>query len=114
MSAGSEASECGLRERREREEEREAEALGAEGEQGGRAEPQLFLPTPSFMASQRRSEDGSRGSFPFGHLSLCHFLNAHHIFLGQAWAEGKGELATCRHCVDSGRENRSGMYAAIV
>jgi len=53
MGAGSEASECGLRERREREEEREAEAeaLGAEGEQGGRAEPQLFLPTPSFMAS---------------------------------------------------------------
>jgi len=50
--AGSEASEWELRERRERVEEREAEveALGAEGELGGRAEPPLFLPTPSFMA----------------------------------------------------------------
>jgi len=26
------------------------------------------------------------------------------IFLGQGWAEGKGELATCRHCADSGQE----------
>ena len=25
-------------------------------------------------------------------------------FLGQAWAEGKGELATCRHRADSGWE----------
>jgi len=31
--------------------------------------------------------------FPF--LSLCHFLDARHTSLGQAWAEGKGELATC-------------------
>jgi hypothetical protein len=45
--AQSEASEWGLRERREREEERkvEAEELGAEVE-----EP-LFLPTPAFMVS---------------------------------------------------------------
>jgi len=51
--AGSEASEWELRERREQEEGREAEAvaLGAEGELGGGAEPPLFLPTPSFMAS---------------------------------------------------------------
>jgi len=26
------------------------------------------------------------------------------IFLGQAWAEGKGELATCHHRADSGQE----------
>jgi len=51
MDTGSEASEWELRERRDREEEREAAALGAEGELGGGAEPPLFLPTPSFMAS---------------------------------------------------------------
>jgi len=38
--------------------------------------------------------------FPF----LCNFLGAHHIFLEQAWAEGKGVLATGRHCTDSGQE----------
>ena len=32
------------------------------------------------------------GRIPF----LCDFIGAHHIFLGQAWAEGRGELATCR------------------
>jgi len=32
---------------------------------------------------------------------LCNFLGAHDIFLGQAWAEGKGELAACRHLADS-------------
>jgi len=25
-------------------------------------------------------------------------------FPGQAWAEGKGVLAACRHCTDSGQE----------
>jgi len=33
-------------------------------------------------------------SLPF----LCNSLGAHHIFVGQAWAEGKGALATSRHC----------------
>ena len=28
------------------------------------------------------------------------------IFVGEAWAEGRGELATCRHHADSGREKR--------
>jgi len=28
---------------------------------------------------------------------LCDFLGVHHIPLGQACAEGKAELATCRH-----------------
>ena len=37
-------------------------------------------------------------------LFLCHFFGARHTFLGQAWAEGKGALATCRHCADSGQE----------
>jgi len=27
---------------------------------------------------------------------LCNFLGALYISLGQAWAEGKGELTTCR------------------
>ena len=50
--AQSEASEWGLRERREREEERrvEAEELGAE-ELGAKVEEPLFLPTPAFMVS---------------------------------------------------------------
>jgi hypothetical protein len=44
---------------------------------------------------------------------LCHFLGALSIFLGQAWAEGKGKLATSRQRADSGRETVK-MYAAIV
>ena len=39
-----------------------------------------------------------------GPLFLCHFLCdflcARLICLGQAWAEGEGDLATCRHCAD--------------
>jgi len=34
---------------------------------------------------------------------LGNFLGAHLIFLGPAWAEGKGELATCSHRADSGQ-----------
>ena len=41
-------------------------------------------------------------SFVFHARSPFNFLVAPHIVLGQAWAEGKGELATCRHCADSG------------
>jgi len=43
---------------------------------------------------------------------LCDFFGAYHIFSGQDWAEGKGELATCPRA-DSGREPDK-MYAAIV
>jgi len=35
---------------------------------------------------------------------ICHFFGAPSIFLGQAWADGKGKLATCRHRADSGGE----------
>jgi len=51
--AGSEMSQCELRECREREEERRAEAgeLGAVGEFGAGEELLLFLPTPFFMES---------------------------------------------------------------
>jgi hypothetical protein len=41
-------------------------------------------------------------------LSFCYFVcylfGAPSILLGQAWAEGKGKLATCRHRADSGGE----------
>jgi len=48
--------------------------------------------------------DGFLCSFPLSFF--CSFLGALYIFLGQAWAEGKGELATCRHRADSGRGKR--------
>jgi len=38
-------------------------------------------------------------------LSLfCHFIGSPSIFLGQAWVDGKGKLATYRHRADSGGE----------
>ena len=37
-------------------------------------------------------------------LFFCNLLGAHDSFLGQAWAEGKGVLATSRNCEDSGQE----------
>ena len=37
-------------------------------------------------------------------LFLITFLSALHISLGQAWTEGEGVPATCRHCADSGQE----------
>jgi len=42
--------------------------------------------------------------FPF----FCNFLGTYHIFSGQAWAEGKGELATCRHL--RGQQTGNGLY----
>jgi len=33
-----------------------------------------------------------------------HFFGAPSIFLGQAWADGKGKLATCRHRAASSGE----------
>jgi hypothetical protein len=74
--------------------------LGAEVE-----EPPLFLPTPFFMVSAGERDDFFCLSFV---ISLVFY-----IFSGKAWAEGKGELATCRHRADSGRELGK-MYAAIV
>jgi len=35
---------------------------------------------------------------------LCNLLGAHLFCLGQAWGEGKGVLAACRRCADSGQE----------
>jgi len=49
--------------------------------------------------------------FPF---SFGVSLVRNYSFLGQAWAEGKGEFATYRPRADSGRETRTKMCAAIV
>jgi len=84
---GSEVSEAELR---EWEEGQEAEEVGA---RGGIT---LFLPTPDFMAFA--------GVGRFYLSSLCHFLSSLYIFVGKAWVEHKGELATCRHRADSGQE----------
>jgi hypothetical protein len=101
--AQSEASEWERRERREKEEERrvEAEELSAEVE-----ELPLFLPTPAFMATAEEEWGGEEISFAlslvtlfsapfFGFIPFVLSLSLS-IFLGQAWAEGKGKLATCR------------------
>jgi len=42
------------------------------------------------------------GHVPFSFL--CNSFGAHHYFLGQAWSEGKGVLATGPYCADSGEE----------
>ena len=105
--ARSKVSEWELRELREREEEREAEAeeLGAAGQLSVGVELPLFLFTPPLHGTGRRGV-GAWGRCPlFFPLSLiCYLLGALYIFLGQAWAEGKGELATCRHRADCGQE----------
>jgi len=57
---------------------------------------------------------GGGSSFPFffllSFLCDCDSFGAHHI-LGQAWAEGKGELATFRLRADCGLET-SFVYLA--
>jgi len=45
-------------------------------------------------------------AFPLS-LSFVVSLVRTFYFLGQAWAEGEGELATCRHRADCGQENRA-------
>jgi hypothetical protein len=47
------------------------------------------------------------------HLSFLFCLFFFTIFTGQAWADGRGKLATSRHRADSGEETVK-MYAAIV
>ena len=88
----------------------EAELQEFLGKLGAGGTP-LFLPTPDFMAFAGTVEGGGqRLSFVFSFVFharspfRCSFLGAHHIFLGQAWAEGGGELATSRYCADSGQE----------
>jgi len=44
---------------------------------------------------------------------FSHYVCKYLPYFQQAWAEGKGKLATCRHRADSGGETVK-MYAAIV
>ena len=101
--AGSEVSECELRERREREEERrvDAEELGAEG-----GTTSVSPHPPSWRPRMRIM---GRVTFSFFlsfvlTLFLCDFFSAHNILMGQAWAEGIGKLVTCRRRADDRRE----------
>ena len=98
--AGSEASEWELRERREREEERRAEdeELGVEGE-----EQPLFSPRPCSWYPRKRTRGRVPISYVLSYLCFpCDSSGAHLIFLVRAWAEGKGELATCRQRTGNG------------
>ena len=92
--AESEVSEWELRERMEREEERgaETEALGAEVEVGDGEEPPLFHPTPVHGVGWRGVGDGHTFPSVFPLLFPWRVLSSP----GQAWAEGKGALATSR------------------
>jgi len=80
----------------------EVEELGAEGEDN-RCFSHALL-----HGVCRRGVGGRTRILLFFLLSfLCNFSVAYHIFLGQPWAEGKGELATCHLRADCGRENRT-------
>ena len=63
-------------------------------------------------AQGARGVQGSHGSHSFFSRLFILIPLARSILLGQAWAEGKSELATS-HRVDDGREQVK-MYAAIV
>ena len=68
------------------------------------------MPSASWTAGRNRRSAYTNPSFTAlavgAFILLCHLLVAHHIFVGQAWAEGKGELVTCHRRTDSGRDNR--------
>jgi len=56
-----------------------------------------------------------RHTFCPGALSfLCNFLGAPYIFLGQVWAESKGELAASRFHADYGQCMCIAMISPIV
>jgi len=62
---------------------------------------------PSWLP-QERGRTRRRSFNDFFCLSFVISL-VFYIFSGKAWAEGKGELATCRHRADSGREKRHSL-----
>jgi len=83
---------------------------------GAGGESPLFLPTPAFMASVGEGAVSFVFSFVIslgrnipswdqGPLSPLILLSPFPWLW--FWAEGKGELATCRHCADSGQETDS-------
>jgi len=88
-------------------------------ESGGRR-PRSWMPGVKNFVSPHallhdvrgRGSGWGEGDF-FLFFPFCSLLGALSLTWGQAWAEGKGELAMCRHRADSGRE-LVGMHAAIV
>ena len=103
-SAASEVYEWELRKRRERQEEQEGEGGAGCGGRYWRWGGTSVVPSRPLIhgIGRRGVGDGSRFSFV---LSFVNFLGHIYSFLGKAWAEGKGELATSRHCADCGPEN---------
>jgi len=92
--AESEASGWEIRQRQEREEERRPEALGL-GREHRCSYPHRYPPS---WHPQTRTWGGGGVTLSFCVFSLfLLFFGAYHIILGRAWAEGEGELATCRH-----------------
>jgi len=81
--------------------QQETQELGS-----GDEEQPLLLPTPSFIALQKRSKTpGSALLCCFFLLSfLSDFLGTLYIFVGRARAEDKGALAMSRLRADSGQE----------
>ena len=85
---------------------------GSGGRGVGRRGVTTTVPThANFMASTEESYAPSSFfllsaplSFTLAFLSFVIFLGARHIFLGEAWAEGKGALTKSRHRTDSGQE----------
>jgi len=83
----------------------EAEELGDEGK-----EQPLFLPSPPppFMAfAEKEGGGGGTVSIVLSLAFLCDFFRVHHIFLGQAWAEGKW----CAPRRDPSRSHASNEWA---
>ena len=79
----------------------EEQGAGAEEQDAGGELP-LFLRTPDFMTAAGESRRTGCASPLF--LPFVIFLGCGYSLSGQAWAEGKGMLATSRHCADCGEE----------
>jgi len=86
----------------------EAELRDREQGQGrgaGRLAGITTVPAHAWLHGVRRRGLGGSIFICLSHLSFfCDSLGALHFLRGQAWAEGKVELATCRHCADSRQE----------
>jgi hypothetical protein len=66
---------------------------------GAEVQEPLYFPRPPLWHLQKRTENVLRLSFVISFV-----ISASSIFLGQAWADGKGKLATSRQRADSGGE----------
>ena len=86
-----------------REEDQEVEELPRRNGRMGCRRCTAALPAHAVLHGIGRRGVGE-GRFSFVTV-LCDLLGAHIFPSGQAWAEGEGELATCRHRADCGQEN---------